>query len=624
MWYKDLENRISKVILMSVKPTKIDRKVTKHFSDKEILKREKEIIECYRNNHGKPLKIFLGLFKGDYLRIFLSSLFFIIKSSPTWIMPLITADIITLATTRPDNFITRFVIDIIIAVIAIGQNIITHTIHMSFFNIAKRNVEAGLRGAMIRKLQQLSISFHKEMQSGKIQSKVMRDVEAVEAFSSQVFTTVLNIAVNMLITLVIVINKNIWVFLMFLVCIPLAVFLMQIFKKPLKEKNREFRKEIEHTSSDVMEMIELVPVTRAHSLEKLEIKKLTHEMTDVARRGYHLDYIQSLFGSAVWVMFSLFQMVCLFFTGFLTYKGIIKNIGDITLYQSYFTTLLGYVNSVIIMLPVFAKGIESIHSIGEIINAHDVEDNEGKEKLSDLNGEYVFKNVHFDYDEHTPVLNDFSLVVKKGETIALVGESGAGKSTVLNLVTGFNRINNGEILIDGKNINDIDLRSYRRFISIVPQKSILFSGTIKENITYGNPKISEKKLWEVIDAANLRSVIEKLPDGINTNVGEHGDKLSGGQRQRISIARAIIRNPRVIIFDEATSALDSVSEQEIQNAIETLTKDRTTFIVAHRLSTIRNADKIAVVGEGRCIEYGTYEELMAKKGEFYKLKQLQS
>jgi ATP-binding cassette subfamily B protein len=222
------------------------------------------------------------------------------------------------------------------------------------------------------------------------------------------------------------------------------------------------------------------------------------------------------------------------------------------------------------------------------------------------------------------VLNDFSLNVKQGETIALVGESGAGTSTVLNLVTGFNRINNGEILIDGKNINDIDLRSYRRFISIVPQKSILFSGTIKENITYGNPRISEKKLWEVIDAANLRSVIEKLPDGINTNVGEHGDKLSGGQKQRISIARAIIRNPRVIIFDEATSALDSVSEQEIQNAIETLTKDRTTFIVAHRLSTIRNADKIAVVGEGRCIEYGTYEELMAKKGEFYKLKQLQS
>ena len=276
------------------------------------------------------------------------------------------------------------------------------------------------------------------------------------------------------------------------------------------------------------------------------------------------------------------------------------------------------------MLPVFAKGVESIQSIGEIINAHDVEDNEGKEKLSDLNGEYIFKNVHFDYDEHTPVLNDFSLTVKQGETIALVGESGAGKSTVLHLVTGFNRINNGELLIDGKNINDIDLRSYRRFISIVPQKSILFSGTIKENITYGNPKISEKKLWEVIDAANLRSVIEKLPDGINTNVGEHGDKLSGGQRQRISIARAIIRNPKVIIFDEATSALDSVSEQEIQKAIETLTKDRTTFIVAHRLSTIRNADKIAVVGDGRCIEYGTYEELMAKKGEFYKLKQLQS
>lgn len=609
---------------MSVRSSETDKKVAKHFSDKEILKREKEIIECYRKNRGKTFKIFLGLFKGDYLRIFLSALFFIIKSSPTWITPLITADIITLVTTRPDNFMTRFIIDIIIAVVVIVQNVLTHTIHMSLFNVAKRNVEAGLRGAMIRKLQQLSISFHKEMQSGKIQSKVMRDVEAVEAFSSQIFNTVLSIVVNMSITLAIVINKNITVFMMFLVCVPAAAFVIQKFRKPMRDRNREFRKEMEHTSSDVMDMIELVPVTRAHSLENLEIKKLTGEMTNVAQRGYRLDLVQSLFGSVTWVLFSLFQMMCLFFTGFLTYKGIITDIGDITLYQTYFTTLLGYVNSVIALLPVFSKGAESIHSIGEIINAHDVEDNEGKKKVTQLEGEYIFKNVDFNYDEDTPVLQDFSLTVKKGETIALVGESGAGKSTVLNLVTGFNRINGGEILIDGESINDIDLRTYRKFISIVPQKSILFSGTIRENITYGNPRISEKRLWEVIDAANLRGVIEKLPDGLDTNVGEHGDKLSGGQKQRISIARAIIRNPRVIIFDEATSALDSVSEREIQKAIDYLTKDRTTFIVAHRLSTIRNADKIAVVGQGRCLEYGTYDELMAKKGEFYKLKQLQS
>ena len=205
-----------------------------------------------------------------------------------------------------------------------------------------------------------------------------------------------------------------------------------------------------------------------------------------------------------------------------------------------------------------------------------------------------------------------------------MGESGSGKSTVLNLVIGFNLPDSGEVYIDGKNINDINLQSYRRYISVVPQNTVLFSGTIRENITYGRPDISEEELNYVIDMARLRSVIDKLPLGVDTKIGEHGGKLSGGQRQRISIARAIIRHPNVIIFDEATSALDTATEREIQEAINNLTIGRTTFIVAHRLSTIRSADRIAVLKEGRCVEIGTYDELMEKKGEFYKLKELQS
>ena len=180
------------------------------------------------------------------------------------------------------------------------------------------------------------------------------------------------------------------------------------------------------------------------------------------------------------------------------------------------------------------------------------------------------------------------------------------------------------MFIDGKNSKDLDLQSYRKHIAVVPQNTILFSGTIRDNITYGRTNVSDEEVMAAVEAANLRHVISKLPDGLNTSIGEHGDKLSGGQRQRISIARAIIRKPDVIIFDEATSALDTVSEAEIQNAINNLTKDKTTFIVAHRLSTIRNADKIAVMRDGRCVEFGTYNELMDKKGEFYTYKTMQS
>ena len=602
----------------------LSKNAKKVLSDVEILKEEEQIIECYKKYSGKGLKILFGLYKNDYKNLLISAFFFILKQLPVWIVPIVTADLINTIINKPDNLVLHLVLDFVIALVAIVQNIPTHMIHAHFFNKAKRKVEAGLRGAMVRKLQQLSIGFHKEMQTGKIQSKVMRDVESVEALSSQIFQVVLRVIIDMTVTLFVVFTKSVPVFFMFLVCIPFFAFIMAKFRTPLRQKNREFRKTMENTSSSVIDMIELVPVTRAHALEKVEIKKITSEVTDAAQKGYMLDYIQSLFGSVLWVFMSIAQITCLFFTGYLSVKGVIKDIGDITLYQAYFTALLGHVNGIVSILPIISKGLESVTSIGEILAAGDIENNAGKYRLKDLEGEFVFKNVSFKYDDDSLVLNGLDLTVRKGETIALVGESGSGKTTIVNLVTGFYNATKGDVFVDGHNINDLNLHSYRKFLSVVPQKTILFSGTVKDNITYGNPNISKKRLDQVIEAAQLKSVIEKLPDGLETNIGEHGDKLSGGQRQRIAIARAIIRDPKVIIFDEATSALDSVSETEIQKAIDNLTSDRTTFIVAHRLSTIKKADKIAVIRDGTCVEFGTYDELMLKKGEFYNYKILQS
>lgn len=592
------------------------------FDREKILKEERTLLECYSAKKRGLIVTLFRFYKGNYKNLLMSALMFILKSSPTWIIPLITASVINLATEKPDGAAKKFVIYGIVAAIILLQNIPTSTLHLTFLSRAQRSVEAGLRGAMIRKLQRLSITFHKEIESGKIQSKVMRDVEAIENFTSQIFTTALSVITNMTISLIIVITKSLSVFFMFLLCVPSAVLLKNLFRKRMRAQSHNFRKEMENTASDVLSMEELIPVTRAHALEKREVEKMTASVTRIAESGYKMDKIYAVFGSSSWVMFSLFQMVCLFFTGYLAYRGQIT-IGDVSLYQSYFNSLIGQVSSIMGLLPIIAKGAESINSIGEILNSHDVENNSGKDKMQDLNGDYELKDVHFKYDDRTPVLNGFTLTVKKGETVALVGESGSGKSTVLNLIIGFNNIDSGSFKIDGIDADKIDMRSYRRFISVVPQNSILFSGTIRENITYGREYVTDEMLNYAVKAARLDSVIEKLPDGLDTVVGEHGAKLSGGQRQRISIARAIIRDPRVIIFDEATSALDSITEREIQQAIENLTADRTTFIVAHRLSTIKNADKIAVVKDGRCVEYGTYSELMEKKGEFYKLKQMQ-
>ncbi len=595
-----------------------------HFSDAEIVREENDFIRTYTEKKRGAFKILFKLYRTHKWKLLLSALFYAIKVSPTWVLPIITANLINIAVAQPADALTQIIINVAVAVGVLMLNIPFHMLHVKYFSIARRNVEAGLRGAMIRKLQQLSISFHKEMQSGKIQSKVMRDVEAVEALSSQIFNTALDVLLSMSVTIAVVVSKNIIVFLIFLVTIPVAVLTMLPFKKSMSKENHLFRQEMESTSSKVMDMVELVPITRAHALENDEIEKLTGQVTNVAKRGYKLDMIQSLFGSVSWVIFNVFQILCLVCSIVLAVNGEIE-VGDVSLYQTYFTSLVAKVSGIVALLPIITKGTESVHSIGEILSSFDVEDYKGKQKMTTLRGEYEFKDICFHYaDDDRKVLNNLNLKINPGETIALVGESGSGKTTIINMAIGFFRPTEGDMFIDGKNSKDLDLQSYRKHIAVVPQNTILFSGTIRDNITYGRTNVSDEEVMAAVEAANLRHVISKLPDGLNTSIGEHGDKLSGGQRQRISIARAIIRKPDVIIFDEATSALDTVSEAEIQNAINNLTKDKTTFIVAHRLSTIRNADKIAVMRDGRCVEFGTYNELMAKKGEFYTYKTMQS
>ncbi len=599
-------------------------KLETNFSNEKIIAEEKNIIKCYKQHAGQPIKILLGFFKMHKFQMAISSFSYIAKILPISIcFPIITANIIDAVVETPQSALKIFAQNGIFVLAVLACNFIFNTIHLVSFNKAKRTVEASLRGAMVRKLQQLTIKFHKETPSGKIQSKIMRDVEAIEGLTAQVFTTLLSIIVNFLVTLAIVLYKNTTVFIMVLVCAPTAALILRFFRGKISNTSHNFRKGMEKTSSEVMDMIELVPVTKAHALEEKEIEKLTCEVTTVAKQGYRMDYVQGMFYAAVWMTFTIFQFLCLFTTGYMALKGQIS-VGEITLYQTYFTNLINQISGIMGLLPQIVKGTESINSIGEIINDGNIDNSDNKEKLKDLRGTYLFKDVKFNYDQNTPVLRGLDLEVKEGETIALVGESGSGKSTILNLVIGFNLPDSGEVYVDGKNIKDINLQSYRRFISVVPQNTVLFSGTIRENITYGRPDISEEELNYVIDMARLRSVIDKLPMGVDTKIGEHGGKLSGGQRQRISIARAIIRHPNVIIFDEATSALDTATEKEIQEAINNLCIGRTTFIVAHRLSTIRSADRIAVIKEGRCVEIGSYDELMAKKGEFYKLKELQS
>ncbi len=593
-------------------------------SPRKNIDTESWFIECYRRYRGHPMRILISLYKGNYHKFVMAVVSFFIKHACVWVLPILTPNIINDVTSGNPATVRNIIFYTVFEGALIMINVPMNYLYTAYKSLATRYVETGLRKALVRKLQQLSISYHVETQSGRLQSKIMRDVEAVETLSTQMFLNILNIVLNIGVALIVTGSKSKTVLVFFVFAAPIAAVTMVSFRNVMKNKNREFRKEMEETSARVMEMVELVPVTRAHALEDEEVQKISSQLFAVAEKGYQLDVVQALFGSVGWAIFQIFQVICLAFTGYLAVKGSIQ-VGDITLYQSYFSTVVNQVSAIVTLLPIITKGVESVNSIGEVLLSEDVEHNEGKDALSDVNGVFEFRDVGFCYNNSgSRVLDHLNLCVEQGQTIALVGESGAGKSTILNMVIGFHMAGEGQVLLDGHDMRRIDLRSYRKHLAVVPQTSILFSGTIRENITYGCGHVTDAKLAEVVRAANLTDLVESLPGGLDTAVGEHGGKLSGGQRQRIAIARALIRDPKIIVLDEATSALDSISEKMIQEAINNLVKGRTTFIVAHRLSTIRDADRIAVIADGRCVEFGTFEELMALRGAFYRMKVLQS
>ena len=567
-------------------------------------------------------KILMKIYKSNALQIFLSLVLFIIKACPIWIIPLVTSYMINLVTIGAEDTIRSMTIIIVILFILIAQNIPSHVLYARYTDKMLRRISGGFRSTLIRKLQHLSVTYHKEIETGKIQAKFVRDIEAIEFLNNQIIKNVVPIILELLIYIGITVSKSITVTLFFICVIPINVLLVYVFRKNMRYHNTVFRKENEHISAKLSNMLEMLPLTKAHGLEDEEIESLQKDINTLKDKGLAIDRTNAYFGSWSWVMARSLSALCLLFTSILAFNKKIA-VGDIVLYQSYFSSITGYVQNLLNIYPQITKGFDSLSSVSEIMLSDDIEDNRGKIRLRYVHGTVHFDNVSYKYpNTDKKVINNLTLHVEPGECIAFVGPSGSGKSTIMNMIIGFLKATEGTLSIDGKPMEELNLSDYRHFISVVPQNSILFTGTIRENITYGLKKVDPKVFDRVIELSNIKEFADKLPKGLDTVIGEHGDKLSGGQKQRICIARELIRDPKILILDEATSALDNISEYQVQKAINELIKDRTTFIVAHRLSTIRDADRIVVLDEGRCVECGTFDELMAKKGKFYELKTL--
>ncbi len=405
----------------------------------------------------------------------------------------------------------------------------------------------------------------------------------------------------------------------FLVVAPVSVAISRSFRGAIRTRNHDYRERMEHLHSRTVELVDMMPLARAHGIEDLALDEFTQRVTEVNKNGRLLDRVNALFQSSAWLTFQLFNLAVLGVGYWFVVRGWMS-VGDLVVYQAMFNYLVNSINTLLNLYPTLSRGAESLHSLGEVLQSPDLEHNDGKDAPAEVAGRIEFQGVNFAYDGgRQSAISDLDLTIPAGRTVAIVGESGSGKSTLTNILIGFLRPQSGRVLLDGVDMEEIDVRVWRRRLALVPQQSLLFNGTIRENILFGLPSVADEWLHRVTRLTHVDEFVDELPDGMDTRIGERGTTLSGGQKQRIAIARALVRDPRIIVLDEPTSALDAQSERHVQAALAALTHGRTTIIVAHRLSTIRAADTICVLDRGRLIESGTYDELLQAGGPFANL-----
>lgn len=583
---------------------------------------DSELVHQFKGE--SPIRTLRYLLKDQRKNVALAVLFFSIKHSPAWLIPVITANLIDIVVLKKSTL--DLAINSAALIFVVIQNFPTNILYVRFLATAIRDTENRLRSALVVRMQQLSIGYYQKTNAGALQTKVVRDVENIEQMLRHMSDGGLA-ALNGLIGAIVVTSIRVPNFLIFFIIVaPISSITIIRLRKSLNEYNEDFRSQIEKMSSRVNEMTTLLTVTRAHGLERRAVRRMKDSFATVQQAGLKLDRINGRFNAAAWVTFQLANVTCLILSAYFALNnkfGI--SAGDVVLLTSNFGMLIGSIILLASLAPAISKGFASITSLGEVLESPDLEMNQGKRNVEKVEGVIEFSKVGFTYPtNHKPSLRDISFNAKPGQMIALVGPSGSGKSTLINLVIGFLRPTSGAITVDGLDYKDLDLRTVRRFLSVVPQESVLFDGTIAENISYGLSDVAESDIRSALEDANAWGFVEAFDDGVETIVGERGARLSGGQRQRLAIARALIRNPRILILDEATSALDSESEKLIQSALSRLMDNRTTFVVAHRLSTVKEADVILVLDEGAIVQTGTHAELVSQQGVYKRLYDAQS
>ncbi len=560
------------------------------------------------------IKRFLSYYKPHKLMFTLDMLASLVVALLGMLYPMITRNIL-------NDFIPNKNIEMIII---FGVSLFVIYIIRMFLNffiqyyghIVGVKMQAQMRSDMFNHLQKLPYKFYDRHETGKLMSRMTNDLNDVSELAHHGPETLIISSISFIAAFIYLLTINVILTLIIFVCVPFLLIISFIVRKKMRDAFMESRKSVAQINASLESSISGIRVTKAYTNSKTEIEKFedgNKRFVEARRRAYKY---MGLFHSTSTFVTEVFNVVVLIAGGLFLYAGKIA-LGDYSVFIVSINIFLAPIRQLIMFMEQFQNGTTGFQRFVEIMDTPIEEDLPTAKDLTNVEGKIEFKNVTFNYgEEHNDVLNNLSFKIEKGQVFALVGSSGGGKTTVCHLIPKFYKIDQGDILIDDISINDITMQSVRKNIGIVQQDVYLFNASIRDNILYGNPNATEEEIILASKRANIHDYVMTLEKGYDTIIGERGVKLSGGQKQRLSIARVFLKNPPILILDEATSALDNSTEILIQQSLVELCKGRTTIVVAHRLSTIKNANCIAVVENGEIIERGTHEELLKINGKY--------
>ncbi len=535
--------------------------------------------------------------------------FFILKSACVWVSPIIMAQLIDMASSQDPHrwnwamALGGLQIFLVVLNYPAALKSVQHQSHLS------RGVSRDLRLQVCQRIYDLGFLQQERFRAGKLYAKAIRDVEMIEQFPKVFLNQLLSTFASLLIIFCSILwraPEALWVFL---AAIPLAVFLRMHFLKNMQEISADYRLSFESMSSSLHNHLSMNMITKAHGLEAFALAQLRPKIADVFRVGQRFDWAAERMGAASFVSFTLIQVLFLLLSIWLCVQGRIS-VGDIVMFNSFFASISGSFMGLIGTMPLLSQMQESSRSLDELLTLPIARESQGM-PVHMTHGVIEFRNVSYRYPESSAdALQDINFRIEPGQSVAVVGPSGCGKSTLLALVLGFLQAHRGQILLDGLNLSSLNLRDYRHHIGVVTQELVLLNGSIFENVAYGKPDATEQEVTDALVQAEAWTFVSGLPLGIHANLGDDGIKLSGGQKQRLALARALVRNPKILILDEATSALDVTLEDRLQKTLRKLMVGRTTFVVSHRSPTIVGCSQILILDEGRIVGRGTHEQLL--------------